>query len=866
MGRKEMGKMTDRFSVKGMTCGACVLHVERAAKDLPEVERAEANLFTSTLSITYKKEISERERDLFQKKLSKSLKKGGYAIAENEEKECENERKEKKREAVRLSLSILFTLLLMYVSMGSMLGLPGIPFLDAKIKVWNALSFSLVQMILTLPVMILNRKFFVVGLRALFHARPNMDSLIAVGSISSFLYGVVLTVAVGYEAGKGNVEAVHALIHDLYFESAAMILTLVSVGKMMENSAKRRASGAIRELISLRPDTAFLIERDEKGEREREIPLTEVRVGDLLSVKEGSTIPLDGSIVFGSGSVDESMLTGESIPTEKTVGDPVTGATLLTDGYIRIKVEKTGEDTTLNRIIRLLENAAASKAPIARLADRISAVFVPFVIGIAFVTLLIWMLISGEIGSAIKYAVSVLVISCPCSLGLATPTAIMVGTARGAKSGILIKSAAALEHLGEVDTVLLDKTGTLTEGKPTVKKILAFSEYDEREILFFAVSVEARSSHPLARAIVLYAKEKGIEPEEVEEYRTFVGNGISAYYSGDEILVGKYKFIEESIKNKDTIKEDHRKAILALEKNGMTVVTVAHGGKMIGAIGIADRLKKDSRKAVLSLREMGIRTVILTGDNEKTAETIALEAGVDLFHSSLLPEDKEAIVRRYVKEQGVVAMIGDGINDAPALARADVGIAIGAGTDVAIECADVVLSRSSLLDAVNAVRLSRATMRNVRQNLFWALFYNAIAIPVAAGAFAFLGVSLSPMIAAACMSLSSLTVVSNALRLRLVRLERYNKPLKKRKRMIKNTKEGEDEMFGMKKTVEHTLVVNGMMCMKCVSHVENALKAVKGVKDVSVSLDSKTVVVKCVEDLSLDDLKNAVKEAGYDAE
>lgn len=859
-------KKVDRFPVKGMTCAACVLHVEKAAKDLPEVEEAEANLLTSTLSVTYKNTLSERESDLFRKKLSKSLRNSGYALAENEEKEREKERKEKKREALRLSLSVLFTLLLMYVSMGSMLGLPKIPFLDVKIRLWNALSFSLTQMILTIPVMILNRKFFIVGLRALFHARPNMDSLIAVGSLSSFLYGAVLTAVIGYEASKGNTEAVHALIHDLYFESAAMILTLVSVGKLMENSAKRRASGAIRELVSLRPDTAFLIEKDEKGEREREISLTEVKVGDVLSVKEGSTVPLDGIVVFGSGSIDESMLTGESIPAEKTVGDPVTGATLLTDGYIRIKVEKTGEDTALSRIIRLLENAAASKAPIARLADRISAVFVPFVIGIALLTFLIWILISGEIGIAIKYAVSVLVISCPCSLGLATPTAIMVGTARGAKSGILIKSAAALEHLGAVDTVLLDKTGTLTEGKPTVKEILSFSEYEEREILRFAVSLETLSSHPLARAIVLYAKEKGIEPLSVEEYRTFVGNGISGYISGEELLVGKYKFAEGALKKKETARGDQYESILALEGKGMTAVVVAYRGEMIGAIGIADRLKKDSGDAVLSLREMGIRTVILTGDNEKTAEAIAVEAGVDLVHGSLLPEEKEEIVRRYVKEQGVTAMIGDGINDAPALARADVGIAIGAGTDVAIECADVVLSRSSLLDAVTAVRLSRATMRDVRQNLFWALFYNAVAIPVAAGAFAFLGVSLSPMIAAACMSLSSLTVVSNALRLRFVRLERYNKPLKKNKRPIKNLKEGEDEMFGMKKTVQHTLVVNGMMCMKCVSHVENALKAVKGVKDVSVSLDSKTVVVKCIEDISLDDLKNAVKEAGYDAE
>ncbi len=855
-------KKSDRFPIRGMTCAACVRHVERAALSLNEAERAEANLLTSSLTVTYREELSEKEREAFRKKLAKSLKNGGYALVENEDAEREKEKREKKREILRLSLSVLFTLLLMYVSMGSMLGLPRIPLLNAEIRLVNAFWFSLVQMLVTIPVMLLNRKFFVVGLYALFHLKPNMDSLIAIGSLSSFLYGAFVTVMIGIGVRNGDAEAVHALMHDLYFESAAMILTLVSVGKTMEASAKRRASSAVRELVSLRPDTAILVEYSEDGEREREIPLSEVRSGDILSVREGTTIPLDGVVVSGTGNADESMLTGESIPVEKTVGDAVTGATLLSDGYIRMRVEKTGEDTALSRIIRLLEDAAASKAPIARLADRISAVFVPFVIGISVAVFLIWMLITGEIGTAIRYAVSVLVISCPCSLGLATPTAIMVGTARGAKSGILIKSAAALEHLGEVDTVLLDKTGTLTEGRPAVKEIFFFSKYGEDGVLRLAASIERLSSHPLARAVVSCAEERGILMEEVEDYRTHVGNGVSARLSGEALFVGKYTFVREFA----AITGQESEEISALEEKGMTVVTVAYGGSVVGAIGIADRLKADSREAVLSLREMGIRTVILTGDNEKTAERIAFEAGVDAYHASLLPEQKEEIVRRYTEGDGVTVMIGDGINDSPALARADVGIAIGAGTDVAIESADVVLSRSSLLDAVTAVRLSRATMKDVRQNLFWALFYNAVAIPVAAGAFHFLGVSLSPMIAALCMSLSSLTVVSNALRLRLVRLERYNKPLKRKKNTIERAEKGETEMFGIKKTVERKIVVNGMMCMKCASHVENALKAVKGVKDVSVSLDSKEVVVKCVEDLPVDALKAAVKEAGYEAE
>ena len=857
-------KGEDRFPIKGMTCAACVLHVERAATALSEVEGAEANLLTSTLTLTYKRALSDRERALFKKKLSKNLKNGGYEIVEDEGAEREKEKREKKRETMRLALSILFTLLLMYVSIGLMLGLPKIPALDAERDIRNALSFALVQMLLTIPVMLLCRKFFTVGLRALFHARPNMDSLIAVGSLSSFLYGAAVTVMIALAVREGSAERVHALMHDLYFESAAMILTLVSVGKTMEAAAKRRASNAVRELVSLRPETAILVETDEGGERMREIALSEVRLGDILSVREGSAIPLDGVVTMGSGSVDESMLTGESIPVEKTVGDPVTGATLLSNGYIRIKVERTGEDTALSRIIRLLENAAASKAPIARLADRISAVFVPCVIGLSVLTFLVWLAVTGAVGVAIRYAVSVLVISCPCSLGLATPTAIMVGTARGAKGGILIKSAAALEQLGAVDTVLLDKTGTLTEGKPSVTAVTSLlSEYDESDILRFAASLEELSTHPLARAIVLHAEERGITPVAVEDYRTHVGSGISARLEGETLFVGKYPFVKGFAATDATVEE----TILRLEERGETVVAVSYGGRVVGVIGLSDRLKEDSGEAVRSFREMGIKTVILTGDNERVAEEIARKAGVDRVHASLLPEEKEALVRRYTEEQGITAMIGDGINDSPALARADVGIAIGAGTDVAIECADVVLSRSSLLDAVNAVRLSRATMTDVRENLFWALFYNAVAIPVAAGAFAFLGVSLSPMIAAACMSLSSLTVVSNALRLRVVRLERYNKPPKRKKEYKKELdEEGENEMFGIKKTVEHTIVVNGMMCMKCASHVENALKAVKGVKDVSVSLDSKVVTVKCVEDLSVDTLKKAVKEAGYEAE
>lgn len=865
-------KSTDRFPVTGMSCAACVAHVEKAACSLPEVEKAEASLLTYTLTVKYKRELDEKEADSFRKRLEKALKNGGYALAEtDEDARLRREKKEKRNGKIRLLLSVIITLLLMYVSMGSMMGLPKIPFLDADREIGNAIWFAAVQMLLTIPVMVLNRKFFIVGFRSLFRGRPNMDSLIAVGSLASFAYGIAAAVMIKISVDAGNTESVHTWMHDLYFESAAMILTLVSVGKFLEETAKRRASGAVRELIALRPDTAFLIEMEGEEEKEREIPLSDVKIGDVVAVKEGLTVPLDGTVIIGEGSVDESALTGESIPVEKAVGDKVTGATVLKDGYIRVKVEKMGEDTALSRIIRLLEEASASKAPIARLADRISAVFVPIVIGISALTFLVWMILTGEIGSAMKYAVSVLVISCPCSLGLATPTAIMVGTARGAKHGILIKSASALEHLQAVDTILLDKTGTLTEGKPSVKKVVPIGGYDEKELIRIAVSAEVLSTHPLAHAVVLYGEEKGIKPCDVENYHTRVGNGISADLDGKEILIGKYGFVKGLLacKNASEAEEDSVKApVRALEEGGMTAVVVAYGGEIIGAIGIADRIKSDSREAILSLREMGIRTVMLTGDNEITARTIAGEAGVEICHASLLPEEKEALVRRYSeeKESSMTAMVGDGINDAPALARADVGIAIGAGTDVAIECADVVLSRSSLFDAVTAVRLSRATMRDIKQNLFWALFYNSVGIPIAAGALAFIGVTLSPMIAAAAMSLSSLCVVSNALRLRTVKLEKYNKPLKRKKKQIQNKEEGENEMFGMKKTAEYTFVVNGMMCMKCVARVEGALKGVKGVKEVNVSLDSKTVTVKCVETVELDALKKAVSEAGYEAE
>ena len=871
-----------RYPVTGMSCAACIAHVEKAAKALPNVEGAEANLLNYTLTVRFACEMSEKDAEAFRKKLEKALKSGGYGLAALDESELlKREEKEKKRDRRRLTASVVITLCLMYVSMGHMIGLPMLPFADLSAlhsDPFHALRFALLQMILTVPVMILNRKFFTGGFRALFRLVPNMDSLIAVGSFASFVYGVAATVILYRAAADGNYDLLHKWIHDLYFESAAMILTLVSLGKMLEATAKRRASGAVRALTKLRPDTAVRIVQTEDGEANEEtVPLTEIRKGDLVAVKEGMTVPLDGTVVSGAGSVDESALTGESIPVEKAVGDAVTGATVLKDGYLTVRVEKTGEETALSRIIRLLEEAAASKAPIARLADRISAVFVPVVIGIAAVTFLLWMIFTGEVGDAVKHAVAVLVISCPCSLGLATPTAIMVGTARGAKNGILIKNAAALERLRAVDTVLLDKTGTLTEGKPRVQEIKVLSDrYDEDTVLRIAASLERYSTHPLAFAVTECAKERELSLLPVLNYRTSVGNGISGEVDGKAVLVGKYRFIasQQMMGERGEICEKEKcapepEAVLSLERAGMTAVCVAMDGALIGAIGIADSLKADSVEAMRALGEMGIRTVMLTGDNAVTAEAIAKKAEIAQFHAGLLPEEKEALVRRYAEENGcVTAMIGDGINDAPALARADIGIAIGAGTDVAIEAADVVLSRSALMDAVTAVRLSRATMRDIKQNLFWALLYNSAGIPIAAGALTFLGVTLSPMIAAACMSLSSVCVVSNALRLNAVNLSHYAHPIGKRNGNHKTkiqTEQGENEMFGIKKTVEYSFAVKGMMCHKCVAHVEKALSEVKGVKEVTVSLDSGSVTVKCAENVTEGALKKAVVDAGYEA-
>ena len=740
-----------------MSCAACVAHVERAAAKICGEENVSVSLLTNSITVTV--EDTQNEDKLFDT-LKKALRSSGYGL---ERSSSEQKKKiseiEYKKGIRRLIASIAITTLLMYVAMGQMLSLPFPSFISE-----NPTLFVLTQILLTVPVIIINFKFFRNGFSALFKRSPNMDSLIAIGSSASFIYGLFAACMIFIGSANGNSETVHRYLHDLYFESAAMILTLVSLGKTLEGRARSKASAAIGKLADMMPETVTLLKDGESVTA----ALDEVRAGDILIVKEGETIPVDGVITEGSGACDESALSGESIPVEKNIGDKVSAVCTLTSGYIVIRAEKVGAETSLSRIIGLLEEASASKAPISRVADKVSAVFVPAVIIISLITAALWLLLGSGAEMALKSAVSVLVISCPCALGLATPTAVMVGTAIGAEHGILIKSAAALENLSSVKYFMTDKTGTLTEGRPIVTDVITF-EYDETEALRLAFTAEMMSTHPLAAAVCAEAKRREIDPLNARDYASSAGRGISVETDSGRICVGKPEFLlSEGIS--DSQSEIIRSAMERLEEEGKTAVCVGYQGKTACVIGIADALREESIKAISELKARGIVTVMLTGDNEKTAAAVSRQCGIDEYYAALLPEDKERILAKY-SEKGLTAMAGDGINDAPALTRADIGIAIGAGTEVAIDCADVVLSRNSISDAVKAVKLSRATLRHIKQNLFWALIYNSICIPIAAGALYLpLGIALSPMIASAAMSFSSICVVLNSLRLKYVKI------------------------------------------------------------------------------------------------
>lgn len=836
-----------RYSIKGMMCAACVSHVERAVRSVIE-DRSypfTVSLLTNSLSVTYPDSLGEQEIGKIEKSFAKSIKKAGYAmLSEQEKPSAGQDKRENKKSLIRFWISAVLTAVLMFISMGSMMG---VPFLSFFSRPENALLFVTLQICLTLPVLILNYGFFFRGFRALFHLSPNMDTLIAIGSSAAFIYGLWAAVEIGIATFTGDSELLHMWMHSLYLESSATIVTLVSLGKMLEGRAKTRAGEAVRLLAAMLPKHAS-VERDG---RIVELELAEIAVGDVVHVKQGTAIPVDGTVIEGEGGVDESPLSGESMPVEKSVGDKVSGACTLISGFIKVRVDKVGKDTALQKIITLLEDAAASKAPISRIADRVSSIFVPAVMAISLITAIVWLIVTGgEFDQAFRCAVSVLVISCPCALGLATPTAIMVGTGRGAREGVLIKSGETLEALHAVEYVIFDKTGTLTRGKPSVSHVQGF-DTDENTLVSYAYAAESMSAHPLSLAVCEYANEKGVSLLPVSDYFSVTGKGIGAMVDGQRVLVGKPDFLAE---NGVEISREQMQAFDDCQARGMTAVAVSYDTKMLGILGISDPIREESVKTVKALENMGITSVMLTGDNEVTAKAIADQAGIGHYHASLLPDDKERIVSEYCT-RGVTAMVGDGINDAPALARANVGLAVGTGTEVAIDSADAVLSKNSLFGVVQAIRLSRETVKIIKLNLFWALVYNSICIPLAAGVLAPVGIVLNPMIASVAMSFSSVSVVLNSLRLR--RPARYSE---NKKYYIHHKKR-------RKTMAEQIIVLNvqGMMCQKCVAHVKKALEGVKGVKAVEVDLDQNTATVTYTGKKP-ESLVKAVSDEGYPAE
>lgn len=713
----------------------------------------------------------------------------------------------------------------------------------------NHVAMGILQLLLTGAVMIINSKFFVSGFKGLIHRAPNMDTLVALGSGASFVYSLYALFAMTDAQVKGNTAAVMSYMHEFYFESAAMILTLITVGKLLEARSKGKTTNALKSLMKLAPKTAAVI----RDGTETEVAVEAVKKGDIFFVRPGGSIPVDGTIIEGSCAVNEAALTGESIPVDKTVGDGVSAATINQSGFIKCEATRVGEDTTLSQIIKMVSDASATKAPIAKAADKVSGVFVPVVIAIAVVTIIVWLLAGETIGFALARGISVLVISCPCALGLATPVAIMVGSGVGAKQGILFKTAVALENTGRAQIVALDKTGTITKGEPKVTDVIAADGYDEAELMKLAYSLESKSEHPLARAVIDAAKEKNIQAYDVSDFKISAGNGLGGIVNGKKTVGGSYKFISSQV----SLSRDTEENVKQLAEEGKTPLLFCENGSFAGIIAAADVIKEDSPQAVKELRNMGIKVVMLTGDNERTARAIGRQAGVDEVIAGVLPDGKEKVIRE-LKKSGKTVMVGDGINDAPALTSADTGIAIGAGVDVAIDAADVVLMKSRLSDVPAAVRLSRAALRNIHENLFWAFIYNVIGIPLAAGVWIpILGWKLNPMFGAAAMSLSSFCVVSNALRLNFVKIH-SSKHDRKIKRAAK-----EINIIQEEKTMEKTMKIEGMMCMHCEARVKKTLEALEGVAEAAVSHEAGTAVVKLTSDVSSDTLKNAVEEQGY---
>ena len=843
----------EKYNITGMSCAACSAKVERVVGKLDGVENVSVNLLTNSMQVEYK------EDKLSSNDIIKNIADAGYgaslATATKQKKE-EKSIKKTNDDAIdsmkfRLKVSIVFLAILMYFSMGSMIGLPLPKFLSGE---GNPVGFALTQLLLVLPVMYVNRKYYISGFKSLFHLSPNMDTLIAVGTVAAFTYGVIAIYVMGYALNNADMYTVTEYRMNLYFESVSMILTLITLGKFFETGSKARTTDAISKLIDLSPKRANVL----RDGVEENILTEDVVVGDIVIVRPGESIPVDGMIIEGSTSVDESAITGESIPVQKEKGDKLIAATINKNGSVRIKATEVGEDTAISRIIALVEEASSSKAPIAKMADKVAGVFVPVVMGISLITFIVWLALGYDFSFALNCAIAVLVISCPCSLGLATPVAIMVGTGKGAENGILIKSADALETTHSIDTVVLDKTGTVTEGKPVVTDILTF-DTDENEFLKLAAGVESASEHPLAEAIVEKAKEKNLEIVSPTEFQAISGRGIVASVSGSKIIAGNEQAIKEQYGNSDNFTEVFKKGN-ELAAQGKTPMYFGKDGKLLGIIAVADTIKKDSKEAIQALNNRNIDVVLLTGDHKNTAMAIAKEAGIKKVIAEVLPTDKEEHIRELMEAGHKVAMVGDGINDSPALARADVGIAIGAGTDIAIESADIVLMHSSLKDVATAIDLSKAVIRNIKQNLFWAFFYNSIGIPLAAGVFYLsLGWKLSPMFGAAAMGMSSVCVVSNALRLRAF------KPKKVKKNNIENDEiELIENNRKEDKNMTTVINVNGMMCEHCKATVEKVTRGVEGVSNSLVNLDAKNVTIEHSVDTDLEKVKKAITDAGYE--
>ena len=831
-----------QYNVTGMSCASCVARVEKAVNKVDGVTSCSVNLLTNSMSV---------DGDVKSSDVISAVEKAGYgaSLKGNSSKENKtNDEPLKDTETPklkkRLFSSLVFLLLLMYISMGHMMwGFP-LPSILAN----NHIAMGLIQLLLTGIIMVINQKFFVSGFKALIHRSPNMDTLVALGAGASFIFSVYALFAMTNAQVNNDMSLVMKYMDEFYFESAGMILTLITLGKMLESYSKGKTTNAIKGLMNLAPKKAtILVDNVEKV-----VPIEEVKIGDIFIVKPGENIPVDGVVIEGESAVNESALTGESIPIDKTVGDNVSGATVNQSGFIKCKATKVGEDTTLSQIIKMVSDASATKAPIAKVADKVSGVFVPIVISIAVVTIIVWLLCGATFGNALVRGISVLVISCPCALGLATPVAIMVGNGVGAKNGILFKNATSLETTGKASYVLLDKTGTITNGTPVVTDIIPSENYTENDLLSYASSLESKSEHPLAKAVVQKAIDSNIKTLDTTDFKSLTGNGVSAKINGKTIVGGSVKHIS-SIANID---ENIIKQADDLATKGKTPLLFVMDNQLLGIIAVADVVKSDSPKAIKELQNMGIKVVMVTGDNEKTAQAIAKDSGVDGVIAGVLPDGKEKVVTQY-KEKGMVAMVGDGINDAPALTRADIGIAIGAGTDVAIDSADIVLMKSKLTDVSGAIRLSRGTLRNIHENLFWAFIYNVIGIPLAAGVWIpIFGWTLSPMFGAAAMSLSSFCVVTNALRLNFLNIRSS-----KRDRKIKNKTNKKE-----KNTMTTTLKINGMMCPHCEATVKTALESIDGVTSAEVSHESGTAVVTLSKEVSEDVLKKAVVDKGYTVE